>query len=71
MLIWGLIGLGVLVNAYIIYTSYIQIHYPLRDAGNGKFIAGYQSELKNPTKACNDIASELRSHRSRITSLDL
>jgi len=23
MLIWGLIGLGVLVNAYIIYTSYV------------------------------------------------
>lgn len=71
MLIWGLIGLGVLVNAYIIYTSYIQIQYPLRDAGNGKFVAEYQSGLKNPTKACNDIASELRSHRSRITSLDL
>lgn len=71
MLIWGLIGLGVLVNAYIIYTSYVQIHYPLRDAGNGKFVAEYQTQLKNPTKACNDIASELRSNRSRITSLVL
>lgn len=27
LLIWGLIGVGVFINAFIVYTKYITIHY--------------------------------------------
>lgn len=41
LLIWGLIGLGVLINAVIIYNKYIKVQYELTDAGAGHFVADF------------------------------
>lgn len=51
LLIWGLIGVGVLVNAFIIYNNYIKIHHPITNLGSGHFKADYQGTLQNHNKA--------------------
>lgn len=57
LLIWGIIGVGVLINFAIIYKNNVAIQYELKDAGAGHFVADFQNEFTDNMKACNDIAS--------------
>lgn len=72
LLLWGIIGVFVLINAVIIYQNNIKVQFELVETSSGHFVGSFQGELSgHQAKASNDISSQLKSNRSKITSLDL